>query len=102
MIRATALAFAAMWLPSSAAADDVSKYPDKPVRVVLGFSAGSPSDVASRVIGEKLTETWKQPFLTEYRPGAGGGLAAQSVAKALPDGYTLLGVSAAHIILPAI
>ena len=104
MILTTALAFAAMWLMlrGSAAADDFAKYPDKPVRVVLGFSAGSPSDVASRVIGEKLTETWKQPFLTEYRPGAGGGLAAQSVAKAAPDGYTLLGVSAAHIILPAI
>ncbi len=104
MIRTTVLALAAMWLmpPGSAAADEVAKYPDKPVRIVLGFSAGSPSDVASRVIGEKLAEIWKQPFLTEYRPGAGGGLAAQSVAKAAPDGYTLLGVSASYIIQPAI
>jgi tripartite-type tricarboxylate transporter receptor subunit TctC len=53
-------------------------------------------------MGEKITESWKQPFITENRPGAGGGLAAQSVAKAAPDGYTLLSVSAAHIILPAL
>lgn len=85
-----------------AAADDIKKYPDQPIRVVLGFSAGSPSDLASRTIGEKLTEIWKQPVLTEYRAGAGGSLAAQSVAKAAPDGYTLLGVSASHIIQPAI
>jgi tripartite-type tricarboxylate transporter receptor subunit TctC len=105
MIRTSALACAAIWLmpaAGSVAADDVAKYPDKPVRVVLGFSAGSPSDVASRVIGEKLSELWKQPFLTEYRPGAGGGLAAQSVAKAAPDGHTLLGVSASYIIQPAV
>jgi tripartite-type tricarboxylate transporter receptor subunit TctC len=102
MIRTAALAAAWLMPLGSAAADDMAKYPDKPVRIVLGFSAGSPSDVASRVIGEKLSELWKQPFLTEYRPGAGGGLAAQSVAKAAPDGTTLLGVSASHIILPAI
>jgi tripartite-type tricarboxylate transporter receptor subunit TctC len=104
MIRMTALAFAAMWLmlPGPAAADDITQYPNQPIRVVLGFSAGSPPDLSSRIIGEKLTETWKQPVITEYRPGAGGGLAAQNVAKAAPDGYTLLSVSAAYIILPAI
>ena len=85
-----------------AAPDDAGKYPDSPVRVILGFSAGSPPDVASRVIGEKLAELWKQPFLTEYRAGAGGGLAAQGVARSTPDGHTLLGISASHVILPAI
>jgi tripartite-type tricarboxylate transporter receptor subunit TctC len=84
------------------AAQDAAKYPDKPIHAIVGFSAGSGADLASRIIGEKITETWKQPFLTENRPGAGGGLAAQSVAKATPDGYTLLTISAAHIIQPAI
>lgn len=105
MVRTAALVFGVMWLvvPSgSAAADDLAKYPDQPIRVIHGFSAGSPPDLAVRIIGEKLTEVWKQPVVTEYRPGAGGGLAAQIVAKAPPDGYTLLSVSAAHIILPAI
>jgi len=103
-VGAIAIAAAAMRVVQSepAAAQDVGRYPDRPVRVILGFSAGSPPDVASRVIGEKLTELWKQPFLTEYRTGAGGGLAAQSVARATPDGYTLLGISASHVILPAI
>src|SRR5262245_54449564 len=63
----------ATWLAliGPAAPDDISKYLDRPIRVVLGFSAGSPSDLASRTIGEKLTEIWKQPVITEYRPGAG-------------------------------
>jgi tripartite-type tricarboxylate transporter receptor subunit TctC len=100
-ILAATLTLAASTLGSpGAAADD--KYPDKPIRAVVGFSAGSAADLASRIIGEKITESWKQPFITENRPGAGGGLAAQSVAKAAPDGYTLLSVSAAHIILPAL
>ena len=89
-VRTSALALAAIsFMPlGNAAAQD--KYPDKPIHAVVGFSAGSGADLASRIIGEKLTESWKQPFITENRPGAGGGLAAQSVAKAAPDGYTLL------------
>jgi tripartite-type tricarboxylate transporter receptor subunit TctC len=77
-------------------------YPDKSIRVIVGFSAGGAVDLAPRIIGEKLTETWNQPVVTENRPGAGGGIAAQMVAKAAPDGYTLLSVSAAHVILPAL
>jgi tripartite-type tricarboxylate transporter receptor subunit TctC len=98
------IAALAIWLALSdlVAAQNATNYPNQPIRVILGFSAGSPSDLASRTIGEKLTEIWKQPVLTEYRPGAGGSLAAQSVAKAAPDGYTLLGISASHIIQPAI
>lgn len=83
------------------AADDHA-YPEKPIRVIVGFSAGGAVDLAPRIIGEKLTETLNQPIITENRPGAGGGIAAQIVAKAAPDGYTLLSVSAAHVILPAL
>jgi tripartite-type tricarboxylate transporter receptor subunit TctC len=100
----TALAFATLCFmpPITAAAQSAARYPDKPIHGVVGFSAGSGADLASRIIGEKLTEVWKQPFITENRPGAGGSLAAQIVAKAAPDGYTLLTVSAAHVIQPAI
>jgi tripartite-type tricarboxylate transporter receptor subunit TctC len=100
----TTLTLTALWfMPlGTAAAQDTANYPDKPIHGVVGFSAGSGADLASRIIGEKLTETWKQPFITENRPGAGGSLAAQIVAKAVPDGHTLLTVSAAHVIQPAI
>jgi tripartite-type tricarboxylate transporter receptor subunit TctC len=103
-IRLTALVLVTVGLAplGTVAAQDALKYPDRPIHAIVGFSAGSGADLASRIIGEKITETWKQPFLTENRPGAGGGLAAQSVAKAAPDGYTLLTISAAHIIQPAI
>jgi tripartite-type tricarboxylate transporter receptor subunit TctC len=85
-----------------AIADDDARYPSQPIRTIVGFSAGSAVDIASRVIGEKLTERWKQPFVTENRPGASGALAAQGVARSKADGYTLLAVSAAHVIMPAL
>jgi tripartite-type tricarboxylate transporter receptor subunit TctC len=98
-----ALALATVWfMPSDAGAADDTKYPDRPVRVVAGFSAGSAVDLSARIIAEKLAESLKQPFVMENRVGAGGAVAAQAVAKATPDGYTLLSVSAAHVILPAI
>src|ERR1700683_2758966 len=95
-----ALTFFGLAFHASAAEDHT--YPDKSIRVIVGFSAGGAVDLAPRIIGEKLTETWSQPVVTENRPGAGGGIAAQMVAKAAPDGYTLLSVSAAHVILPAL
>jgi tripartite-type tricarboxylate transporter receptor subunit TctC len=102
-IRVIALALAMVWfMPRYAGAADDTKYPDRPVRVVVGFSAGSAVDLSARIIGEKVAESLKQPVVTENRAGAGGAVAAQAVAKATPDGYTLLSVSAAHVILPAI
>src|SRR5262245_18035047 len=102
--RTIALAIAAMLIApvGSDAADNIAKYPDKPVRVIVGFSPGSSVDLAARTIGERLSEVWKQPVMTENRPGAGGVIAAQAVARATPDGYTLLSVSASHVILPAL
>src|SRR5262245_48514399 len=74
-----ALTLSALWfMPlGEAAAQNPANYPDKPIHGIVGFSAGSGADIASRIIGEKLTEVWKQPFITENRPGAGGSLAAQ-------------------------
>src|SRR4051812_36220914 len=83
----------------SAAAQD---FPSKPVRIVVGFTPGGGPDIIARQLAQKLGEAWKQQVIIENRPGAGGTLAAALVARAAPDGYTLLSVSSAHAIAPAI
>ena len=87
---------------STAFAAQPSEYPSKPIRIVVGFSAGSVVDVSARVVGQKLTESWKQQVVVENRPSAGGIVAAQIVAAGNPDGYTLLSVSAGHAVAPAV
>jgi tripartite-type tricarboxylate transporter receptor subunit TctC len=67
-----------------------SKYPDHPVKVVIGFTAGGGTDVAGRVIAQKLSEAMGQSFVVENRPGASGLIASEQVAKAPADGYTIM------------
>lgn len=88
--------------PVASAAAQVADFPNRPIRVLVGFSVGSTVDVSARVIAAKLVESWKHQVVVDNRPGAGGIIAAQTAAKAIPDGYTLLSVSAAHAIAPAI
>ena len=76
----------ALFGAASAAAQD---YPNKPVRIVVGFAAGSVSDLTARTIGQKLGAALGQPFVVEVRPGAGSNVAAQHVVRSPKDGYTL-------------
>jgi tripartite-type tricarboxylate transporter receptor subunit TctC len=65
-------------------------YPNKPVRLVVPFTPGGSSDIVARLIGQKLTELWGQQFVIDNRPGAGGAVGAEAVARAAPDGYTII------------
>lgn len=77
-------------------------WPSKPIRVIIAFGAGSATDIIPRIVLEPVSAQLGQPIVVENRAGAGGTLAAAAVAKADPDGYTLLGHSNAHTISPAV
>src|SRR5262247_367633 len=72
--------------PPARAAD----YPSKPITLMIGFAPGGPSDVMARILTKKIEEILKQPFVIENRAGAGGSIAGSAVARAAPDGYTVL------------
>lgn len=77
-------------------------YPVKPVRMVLPFPAGAPSDIVGRTIGQKLSEQFGQNFIPDNRPGAGGNLALGMAASAAPDGYTVVVTSPTIAISPSL
>jgi tripartite-type tricarboxylate transporter receptor subunit TctC len=89
---------AALSLSSGALAQD--KYPSKTVRIIVGYSAGTTSDVFARIIANRLGEKWNQSVIVENREGAAGAIGSDLVAKAPPDGYTLLLNSNALTLLP--
>src|SRR3989440_9089111 len=83
-------------LAGSAAAQD---YPAKPVRVVVPYVAGGNADIWARTLAQKLSESFKQSFVVENKPGANGGIGTDFVAKSAPDGYTLLAVASGPIVV---
>ena len=77
-------------------------YPSKPIRMVIGTPAGGGSDLMARLIGQRLTQAWNATFVVEPRPGAGGNIAAEHVAKSAPDGYTLYVCYGTHTVNPTL
>jgi tripartite-type tricarboxylate transporter receptor subunit TctC len=92
------LAGLAPWLGAYAA----DAWPVKPVRWVVPFPAGGPVDLVTRPIAQRLSEVWSQQVVLDFRPGAGSIIGSEIVAKAAPDGYTLLATVAQHAINPAV
>src|SRR5712664_1642474 len=87
MGRIAAALFIALAFSGGAAAQ---AWPEKPVRFVVGFTPGGPSDILARALGQKLAELWAQQVVIENRPGVGGNIGAEAVAKSAPDGTTWL------------
>ena len=101
------LACVAMLAPSAHSATAVAaaqeaRYPEKPIRLVLPFPGGAPSDMLGRIVGQRLSEQMKQNFVPDNRAGVGGNAGITAVAKAQPDGYTLLVTNPAIALSPSL
>ena len=83
----------------TANAQTAANYPNKPLKIVVPFPAGGTSDVLARIFGQKITEHWGQPVVVENRPGASGNLGADLVAKAAPDGHTLVLMDVGNLVI---
>jgi tripartite-type tricarboxylate transporter receptor subunit TctC len=87
---------AAMLIAATSIPGVAQDYPTRPIRMIVPLTPGSGADIAGRIIAKYLNDAWHQPVILENRPGAGGQIGTQAVAKAEPDGYTLLVQSASH------
>jgi len=101
-LRIAAWCAAAGVMHAAHAADPAPAYPSKPIRIVVGFTPGGVADIAARVVATKLAENWKQQVVVDNRPGAGSAIGTGIVAASEPNGYTMISVSAAHAIIPAL
>ena len=82
----------------TAAAAFAQTYPDRPIRLLVGFAAGGPADISARVLADKFAESWGKPVIVENVTGAAGNVATDRVAKASADGYTLIAAASATIV----
>src|SRR5712692_3609340 len=83
-----AAAVLALLLPTSTSTAAQSNFPDRPVRILVGFAPGGPADVIARIVSDRLSDAWGQPVLVENVPGAGANIAGERVARAPRNGYT--------------
>jgi tripartite-type tricarboxylate transporter receptor subunit TctC len=90
VIRSRAVCFAVALLAAMAPVHAQEDFPSKPIKMIVPFPAGGTADALPRILGEKLRDKWGQPLIVENRPGAGGNIGADAVARAEADGYTLL------------
>jgi tripartite-type tricarboxylate transporter receptor subunit TctC len=93
LLRALPIVLVACLAWTGAGAED---YPNRPVKIIVPFGAGGPADLYARVLAQHLSDTLKQSFIVEDRPGAGSVIGTDAVAKSAPDGYTLLAMSNTH------
>ena len=96
------IALSCLGADAAGAAERGADFPNRPIRIVVGFTPGGQPDITARLIGPKLTEAMGQQVIVDNRPGAGGVFGARIVAQSNPDGHTLLSVSAAHVASPTI
>src|ERR1700746_1278151 len=92
------LAASATALPTPTRIARAQAWPQRPVRIIVGYPAGGVSDILARLMGQRLSERLGQPFVIENRPGAGSNIGTEVVVRASPDGYTLLLVGTANAI----
>ena len=92
----------AMLLLSGIQASSAQQYPTRPVRVVVGFPAGGPTDAIARIVAQKLSDKLGQQFFVENVGGAGGNTAAGQVARVTPDGYTIMAISTGFVVNPSL
>ena len=98
-MRASLRAFCALLLSLVSAAPALAAgYPTRPVRVVVGFPVGGPTDVIARIISQKLSDSLGQQFYVENIGGAGGNIASGQVARATADGYTIMAISTGFVV----
>src|SRR3982074_254871 len=93
---------AAVLLLTGVAPSWAQGYPNRPVRVVVGFPAGGPTDVIARLVSQKLSDALGQQFFVENIGGAGGNTASGQVARAAPDGYTIMAISTGFVVNPSL
>ncbi|MBY0439656.1 MAG: tripartite tricarboxylate transporter substrate binding protein [Burkholderiales bacterium] len=94
-------ALAAVLLAASAGPASAQAWPSKPIRIVVSATPGGGVDTSTRIVGQGMGERWNQPVLIENRPGGGGAVAGDIVARSAPDGYTLKTISIGHAVLPS-